>query len=117
VFLFVFRSEGEKSKGGPVTSVSVIAERAGILVTELKKADFSSKDVVQDLTRLIRFAKGSQQDAAVLPETKKSAAMCSVGALVKFLKLTNDESNFSSYKLLPLDSSSWMRLDAAAVKV
>ncbi|CAG0926292.1 unnamed protein product, partial [Notodromas monacha] len=104
------------SKASPGTSVSGIVERAGILVSSLPKADFSSKDVVQDLSRLLKFKKGILADAAVIPETQKLFAMGALAGIIKFLKLMSDESNFSTYKIQELNSSTWMRLDAAAVK-
>lgn len=41
------------------------------MVSERKKADFNSKDVVQDLNRLLRAKKGQTASSSTLPELDK----------------------------------------------
>lgn len=48
-----------------------MVQRGGVLVSERKKAEFSSKDLVQDLNRLLRAKKGQTASSSTLPELDK----------------------------------------------
>ncbi|KAI4807237.1 hypothetical protein KUCAC02_027059 [Chaenocephalus aceratus] len=70
-----------------------VVERGGVLVSERKRAEFSSKDTLD-----------------------KQVAMSCLAAVVRFLELLSDESNFNSFSLTSLDLGQYMRLDNAAVR-
>ncbi|KAJ3142593.1 MutS-like protein [Physocladia obscura] len=102
--------EDDKSYEG--RKLMAILERCGIVVTNRKRGTFETKDVEQDLNRLLATEIG----VTALPEFEMSLAMGAASSLIKYLQLLNDDSNFGQYRLETYDLSQYMRLDAAAMK-
>lgn len=90
-------------------------ERNGMLVISQKKSEFDSNDVIQDLNRLLYFAKDQTRNCAALPEMNFTEALGSMQAVIKYLNLTGDEQNFNQYKLIALETSKYVHLDSAAL--
>ncbi|XP_033840804.1 DNA mismatch repair protein Msh2 [Periophthalmus magnuspinnatus] len=106
--------QGECSSDG--SKLREVVQRGGVLVSDRKRADFNSKDIVQDLNRLLRAKRGETVASNTLPELDKQVAMSCLAAVVRFLELLSDESNFNSFSLRPLELGQYMRLDNAAVR-
>ena len=95
-----------------LTKIRTIADSCGIAVAERAVGDFGTKDIEQDLSRLLR----GELAVGVLPQTDLKLAMGSAAALIKYLGVLSDPSNFGQYQLYQHDLSQYMKLDASALK-
>ncbi|CAF5180988.1 unnamed protein product, partial [Rotaria magnacalcarata] len=97
-----------------------VIEKSGVLVTERPKADFISKDIKQDLCRLL--IKGKNEDSekfemkvGVMPEMQMEHAKCALSAAIKFLQLLGEKSQLNRFHLKTHQPDLYMRLDTAAM--
>ena len=105
------QTDGQK-KDVELAKLRSIADNCGVAISERPAADFGTKDIEQDLTRLLR----DERSAGTLPQTDLKLAMGSAASLIKYLGLLSDPSNFGQYQLFQHDLSQYMRLDAAALR-
>ena len=89
-----------------------IADSCGVAIAERSIGDFGTKDIEQDLARLLR----DERAAGTLPQTDLKLAMGSAASLIKYLGVLSDPSNFGQYQLYQHDLSQFMKLDASALK-
>ena len=101
-----------QKKDAELAKIRAIAANCGIAVAERTAGDFGVKDIEQDLSRLLR----GELAAGVLPQTDLKLAMGSAAALIKYLGILSDPSNFGQYQLYQHDLSQYMKLDASALK-
>ena len=107
----VIQAEGPK-KDLELSKLKQIADSCGVAISEKAPGDFASRDIEQDFERLLR----DERAAGQLPQTELKLAMCSAAALIKYLGILADPSNFGQYQLYQHDLSQYMKLDAAALK-
>lgn len=101
-----------QKKDPELTKIRQICDSCGIAISERPQADFGVRDIEQDLARLLKDEKAN----ATLPQTDLKLAMGSAAALIKYLGLLNDPTNFGQYQLYQHDLSEYMKLDAAALR-
>ncbi|KAK7745884.1 MSH2 protein [Cytospora paraplurivora] len=104
--------KGEKDKDPELAKLKQIINNCGVVMSERPLADFGTKDIEQDLARILK----DERSASVLPQTDLKLAMGSAAALIKYLSVLQDPSNFGQYQLYQHDLSHFMKLDAAALK-
>lgn len=107
----LIQADGSK-KDVELAKLRTIADNCGCAVSERGHADFGTKDIEQDLTRLLR----DERAAGILPQTDLKLAMGSAAALIKYLGVMSDPANFGQYQLYQHDLSQYMKLDASALK-
>jgi DNA mismatch repair protein MSH2 len=101
-----------QKKDMELKKLRTIAENCGCSVADRGSADFGTKDIEQDLPRLLK----DERAAGQLPLTELKVAMGAAAALIKYLGVMSDSSNFGQYQLYQHDLSQYMKLDAAALK-
>ena len=101
-----------QKKDVELSKLRSIADNCGVAISERPLADFGNKDIEQDLSRLLR----DERATGTLPQTDLKLAMGSAAALIKYLGVLSDPTNFGQYQLYQHDLSQYMKLDAAALK-
>ncbi|XP_057760535.1 DNA mismatch repair protein MSH2 [Arachis stenosperma] len=86
--------------------------KCGVMLTERKKSEFKTRDLVQDLGRLV---KGSIEPVRDLVSGFEFAPGA-LGALLSYAELLADESNYGNFTLRRYSLDSYMRLDSAAMR-
>ncbi|PKI43889.1 hypothetical protein CRG98_035723, partial [Punica granatum] len=84
----------------------------GVMVTERKKAEFKTRDLVEDLSRLVKGATQPIRDLLSGFELSPGA----LGALLSYAELLADETNYGNYTIRKYSLDSYMRLDSAAMR-
>lgn len=104
--------KADKDKDPELAKLKQIINNCGVAMSERSMSDFGTKDIEQDLARLLK----DERSASMLPQTDLKLAMGSAAALIKYLNVLQDPSNFGQYQLYQHDLSQFMKLDAAALK-
>ncbi|KAK8055173.1 dna mismatch repair protein msh-2 protein [Apiospora rasikravindrae] len=104
--------KAEKDKDPELAKLRQIIDNCGVAIAERPAGDFGIKDIEQDLSRLLK----DERSTTLLPQTELKLAMGSAAALIKYLSVLQDPSNFGQYQLYQHDLSHFMKLDAAALK-
>nr|WJN24899.1 MSH2 [Pseudozyma thailandica] len=89
-----------------------VIERCGVVMFDNRRADFSAKNIEQDLRRLLR----DESAGITIPELDLKVAMGAASALVSYLGLLTDKHNFGQYTIRTHDLSQYLRLDNSALR-
>jgi DNA mismatch repair protein MSH2 len=95
-----------------LSKIRSIADNCGCAVTPRSGGDFATRDVEDDLNRLLRDGSSTSR----LPQSDLKLAMGSSAALIKYLALMSNSSNFGQYALYQHDLAQYMKLDAPALR-
>jgi DNA mismatch repair protein MSH2 len=102
----------EKNRDPELAKLKQIIDNCGVAISERQNSDFAIKDIEQDLARLLK----DEKSASLMPQADLKLAMGSAAALIKYLGVMHDITNFGQYQLYQHDLSQFMKLDAAALK-
>ncbi|VVT44048.1 uncharacterized protein SAPINGB_P000276 [Magnusiomyces paraingens] len=96
-----------------LTKVTELLDRCDIAITPRKSSDFNTRDIEQDLGKLL-----SQTSIPIsaLPALNSACAMSATAALIKYLELMSQPEMFGHFSIVQHDLSQYMRLDASAIK-
>jgi len=79
-------------------------------VNERKLAEFDTKDIEQDLSRLLK----SKTVISANPELEKRIAASALAAAMKYLDLVSNDSYVGQFSLRPFDFGLYVKMDSAA---
>ncbi|GAU19053.1 hypothetical protein TSUD_193900 [Trifolium subterraneum] len=102
----------ERGKSIEYKMLCDVLTKCGVMLTERKKSEFKTRDLVQDLGRLVKGSIEAVQDLVSGFEFAPGA----LGALLSYADLLADESNYENYTLRRCNLDSYMRLDSAAMR-
>lgn len=102
----------ESGKASELKNLHEALSRCGVLLTERKKSEFKSRDLVQDLSRIIRGSIEPVRDLL----SDFEFALGALGALLSYAELLADDSNYGNYSIQKYNLDSYMRLDSAAMR-
>ncbi|KOS17972.1 DNA mismatch repair protein msh-2 [Escovopsis weberi] len=104
--------KSDKEKDPELAKLRQIIDNCGVAIAERPAGDFGTRDIEQDLARLLK----DEKSTAMLPQTDLKLAMGSASCLIKYIGALQDASNFGQYHLYQHDLAHYMKLDAAALK-
>jgi len=108
----LLQTDKSEEKDPELTKLRQIIDNCGVALSERAGGEFGTKDIEQDLARLLK----DERSVSMLPQTELKLAMGSAAALINYLGVLQDPSNFGQYQLYQHDLSQFMKLDAAALK-
>nr|XP_032516742.1 DNA mismatch repair protein Msh2 [Danaus plexippus plexippus] len=91
-----------------------VMDRASVTVTKVKKSEFTTEGLIQDLNRLLKFKEDQQKDANGFQETKLPVAMSALAAAVRYTSLLNDDTNFGRFRISSVKAD-YLQLDSSAL--
>ncbi|KAI3615868.1 dna mismatch repair protein msh-2 [Moniliophthora roreri] len=113
-------ASGTSERDIELNKLKAVLERCGVVITERKPSEFTSKNIADDLPRLLSSTDVSEltsADASVtIPQLTLPTAPAALSALITYLSLLSDSSNHGAYTIRTHDLSQYMRLDASALR-
>ncbi|KAF7318276.1 DNA mismatch repair protein 2 [Mycena chlorophos] len=113
---------GTSSRDIDLNRLKGVLDRCGVVVTERKPSEFTSKNIADDLPKLLSSKAlealgASSADASMtIPQLALPHAPASLAALIGYLGLLSDPSNHGRCSLRTHDLDQYMKLDASALR-
>ncbi|KAL4078153.1 muts domain V-domain-containing protein [Scleroderma yunnanense] len=102
---------GKTDRDIELNKLKAVLERCNVVISERKPSEFTPKNVEDDVRKLTQ-PEGEMETSTVKPFPSPAA----LAALINYLALTSDPTNFGAYTLRIHDLARYMRLDASAVR-
>ncbi|KAF8656520.1 hypothetical protein AX16_002484 [Volvariella volvacea WC 439] len=114
----VTSASGTTDRDIELNKLKSVLDRCGVVITERKSGEFTNKNIVDDLPRLLKpSAITATADATIaIPQLSLPFAPAALSALITYLSLLSDPSNHESYTIRTHDLSQYMKLDASALR-
>ncbi|KAJ3856348.1 muts domain V-domain-containing protein [Lentinula lateritia] len=116
-------ASGSTDRDVDLNKLKAVLDRCGVVVTERKPSEFSTKNVADDLPRLLSAAampsatESSSADASVtISQLALPTAPSALSALITYLSLLSDPSNYNAFAIRTHELGQYMRLDASALR-
>ncbi|XP_042433653.1 DNA mismatch repair protein MSH2-like isoform X1 [Zingiber officinale] len=93
-------------------ALNVALSKCNVLLSERKKSEFKSRDLMQDLSRIIRGPTEPVRDLL----SDFEYALSSLGALISYMELLADDNNYGNFTIEKYNLDNCMRLDSAAMR-
>ncbi|PFH50486.1 hypothetical protein AMATHDRAFT_75571 [Amanita thiersii Skay4041] len=110
---------GNTERDLDLQNLRAVLERCGVVITERKPSDFNARNISEDLSRLLNpaYLTTTTSDSALsIPQLALPNAPSALAALISYLALLSDHSNFENHVLRTHDLTQYMRLDASALR-
>ncbi|KAG6477118.1 hypothetical protein ZIOFF_066370 [Zingiber officinale] len=93
-------------------ALNVALSKCNVLLSERKKSEFKSRDLMQDLSRIIRGPTEPVRDLL----SDFEYALSALGALISYMELLADDNNYGNFTIEKYNLDNCMRLDSAAMR-
>ncbi|KAG5353079.1 hypothetical protein C0989_010702 [Termitomyces sp. Mn162] len=128
-------TSGTTDRDIDLNKLKAVLDRCGVVISERKPSmiltnyqlsthpppgEFTAKNIADDVPRLLQpsaVTNASTADATMtIPELSLPTAPAALSALISYLSLLSDPSNYGAYILRTHDLSQYMKLDASALR-
>lgn len=104
---------GQTQEAHDMIKVLGLLEKCDVAVTFRRPSDFNTRDIEQDLSKLLS---PTSIPITALPALSSQCAMSATSALVKYLELLSQPDIFGQFSIVQHDLDQYMRLDSSAMK-
>ncbi|KAJ4478183.1 muts domain V-domain-containing protein [Lentinula aciculospora] len=116
-------ASGNTDRDVDLNKLKAVLDRCGVVITERKPSEFSTRNIADDLPRLLSASampsttEGTSADTTVIvPQLALATAPSALSALIAYLSLLSDSSNHNAFSIRTYDLGQYMRLDASALR-
>lgn len=98
-----------------IQKLKTVLQRNGINTVLVKKAEFD-KNICDDLSRLLYFPSETERNVRIsVKEISLEYGIAALRAIIHFLNLLGDKTNFNQYKISTFNVNNCVRIDNAAL--